>query len=89
MPSLQKRHNREVRESAEYISQSRKWIVLIFLLAIITGVVASEVFTRGKISPYYDGGWLTFLVHEIVQAIRNLVSGFAEMLKEAVETLRF
>ena len=84
MPSLQKRHNKEVRESAEYISQSRKWVVLMFLLAIAIGIIASEVLTRGKITPYFDGGWLTYLVSEIIRKIRE----FIKMISDAVNALK-
>lgn len=84
MPSLQKRHNKEVRESAEYISQSRKWVVLMFLIAIAIGIIASEVLTRGKINPYFDGGWLTYLVSEIIRRIRE----FIKMISDAVNALK-
>lgn len=85
MPSLQKRHNKEVRKSGEYITQSRKWVVLMFLLAIAIGIVASEVLTRGKITPYFEGGWLTFLVTEIVRKVRE----FIDMVSEAASALNF
>lgn len=85
MPSLQKRHNKEVRKSGEYITQSRKWVVLMFLLAIAIGIVASEVLTRGKITPYFEGGWLTYLVHIIISEIQE----FRDMISEALKSLRF
>ena len=85
MPSLQKRHNKEVRESGEYITQSRKWVVLMFLLAVAIGIVASEVLTRGKITPYFEGGWLTYLVHVIISEIQE----FRDMISEALKSLRF
>lgn len=84
MPSLQKQRNREVRKSGEYITQSRKWIVIMLLLIIAIGIVASEMYTRGKINPYFDGGWLTFLVHSIVNSIKE----FFTMLSDAVKSLR-
>ena len=85
MPSLQKRHNKEVRESAEYITQSRKWVVLIFLLAIVIGIIVSEILTRGKITPYFEGGWLTYLVSEIIRKIRE----FFDMINDAISALQF
>lgn len=85
MPSLQKRHNKEVRKSGEYITQSRKWVVLMFLLAIAIGIVASEVLTRGKITPYFEGGWLTYLVHVIICEIQE----FRNTISEALKSLRF
>ena len=85
MPSLQKRHNKEVRKSGEYITQSRKWVVLMFLLAITIGIIVSEILTRGKITPYFEGGWLTFLVTEIVHKVRE----FINMVSEAASALNF
>ena len=85
MPSLQKKHNKEVRESGEYITQSRKWVVLMFLLAITIGIIVSEILTRGKITPYFEGGWLTFLVTEIVHKVRE----FIDMVSEAASALNF
>lgn len=84
MPSLQKKHNREVRESGEYITQSRSWLVIIFLIVIVMGVIISEILTRGKISPYFEGGWLTYLVHEIIRAIRE----FFDMVSEALSAFK-
>lgn len=84
MPSLQKIHNREVRQSAEYIPQNRFWIVMTFLLAIIIAVVLSEVLTRGKVSPYCDGGWITYLVEVIkakINEVMALINEWAEMAK--------
>lgn len=81
MPSLQKKHNQEVRASGEYITQNRTWLVIIFLLLIVIGIVASEVFTRGKITPYFDGGWLTYTVHEIICKIKGIIAYIAESAK--------
>ena len=85
MPSLQKNHNKEVRASGEYITQNRTWLVIILILVIIIGIVASEVFTRGKITPYFDGGWLTYLIHAIVTKIREMLA----KLSEAVNAIEF
>ena len=84
MPSLQKRHNQEVRESGEYIAQSRSWVVLIFLLVITIGIIISEMLTRGKMSPYFEGGWLTYLIHEIIRIIRE----FLDMVSEALSAFK-
>lgn len=80
MPSLQKIHNREVRQSAEYIPQNRFWLVVTFLLVIVIGVILSEILTRGKVSPYCDGGWITYLVTEI----RNKINEMLAVLRDSV-----
>jgi hypothetical protein len=85
MGNLQKNHNKEVRASGEYITQNRTWLVVIMILVIIIGIVASEVVTRGKISPYFDGGWLTYLIHEIVTRIREMLA----KISEAVNAIKF
>ena len=88
MPSLQKNHNKEVRKSGEYITQKRSWLVILLLLALVFAVVLTETMTRGKISPYFDGGWLTYLIHEIVTAIKKFVTEIIDALKDAVQSLR-
>ena len=85
MGNLQKNHNKEVRASGEYITQNRTWLVVIMILVIIIGIVASEVVTRGKISPYFDGGWLTYLIYEIVTRIREMLA----KISEAVNAIKF
>ena len=84
MPSLQKNHNREVRASGEYITRNRTWLVITFLLLLVIGVIASEVLTRGKITPYFDGGWLTYLVHVITESIKAVIN----TIKEAGQSLK-
>ena len=84
MPSLQKKHNREIRESAEYIRHSRFWLVVIFLLLITIGIVASEVATRGNYTPFSDGGWLTYLIYRIVTWIREFIA----MVSDAIKSLK-
>ena len=85
MPSLQKRHDKEVRDSADYMVQNRSWLLVILLLSLIIGVVISEYLTRGKMSPYFDGGWLTYLIHEISRRIKE----FMRMLSEAINAFHF
>lgn len=85
MPSLQKRHDKEVRDSADYMVQNRSWLLVILLLTLIIGVVISEYLTRGKMSPYFDGGWLTYLIYEISQRIKE----FMRMLSEAINAFHF
>ncbi len=89
MPSLQKMHNRELRQSAEYIPQNRFWLVMSFLLAIVIGIALSEVLTRGKVSPYCDGGWLTYLMEVIKQKLNELLEELRELAKIASSLFNF
>lgn len=89
MHNLEKRHNKELRDSVNYMSPGSFWVKVIILLSIIIGVMASEYLTRGKMSPYEDGGWITYLVHCIVRTIQRYISEIVMTMKEALKSFQF
>lgn len=85
MPNLQKKYEKELRASTEYIPLNRFWITVMFILVIVLAIAVSEYLTRGKIAPLFEGGWLTYLVSEI----RRAIGEFVQLLRDSVGALKF
>ena len=85
MPDSQKKYEKELRASTEYIPLNRCWITVMFILVIVLAIAVSEYLTRGKIDPMFEGGWLTYIISEICRVI----SEFIAMVVEALLSLHY